>query len=169
MDTVRRLRSESGLTQTELAERARTSQPAIAAYETGRKSPTLATLERLASAAGRELAIGFHPPMTREERRSLALHEAIARKLRENPAAVVGQAWVVLERMRARHPGAARLLDIWAGLLDGPHEHLVDVLCDSAPLARELRHVTPFAGVLSAKERADTYRAFRESEQEVRR
>jgi transcriptional regulator with XRE-family HTH domain len=165
MNTVRRLRAGSGLTQTELAGRAKTSQPAIAAYEAGRKSPTLATLERLAAAAGRQMDIHFHPPMTREERRSLALHEAIARKLGENPGAVVSQARVVLERMRVRHSGAARLLDLWGQLLDGPSEHLVDVLNDRAPLARELRHVTPFAGVLSARERAAVYRAFRDSEQ----
>lgn len=160
-----RLRGESGLTQAELADRAGTSQPTIAAYEAGRKSPSVATLERLATAAGRELAIDFPRAMTREERRSLALHGAIARRLDENPTSVIDQARRVLRKMRALHPGASRLLDIWGRLLDGPPEHLAQVLRDRSPLARELRHVTPFAGVLSAEERADVYRAFRESEQ----
>jgi hypothetical protein len=36
----------------------------------------------------------------------------------------------------------------------------VALLTDHDPWARELRHVTPFGGVLSAAERAEVYRAF---------
>lgn len=166
MNTVRRLRRDAGLTQAELADRAGTSQPAIAAYEAGRKSPSLATLRRLADAAGLEVVVDFQRPLTREELRSLALHEAIARKVDEAPAEAVAQAWVVLRRMQAANPGASRLLDIWERLLEGPPGELAAVLLDRGPLARELRHVTPFAGILSAKERAQVYRAFRAREQE---
>jgi hypothetical protein len=35
---------------------------------------------RLARSAGLEATVIFHPPMTREERRSLALHSAIAKR-----------------------------------------------------------------------------------------
>jgi hypothetical protein len=41
---------------------------------------------------------------------------------------------------------------------------VVDVLLDPHPRARELRQVTPFAGVLSPAERADVYRHFAGSE-----
>jgi hypothetical protein len=41
---------------------------------------------------------------------------------------------------------------------------LLPLLTDPDPWARELRHVTPFAGVLSAAERAEVYRAFANDE-----
>jgi transcriptional regulator with XRE-family HTH domain len=50
------LGSEAGLSQEELAARARTSRTTISAYEHGRKSPTLATASRLLATAGFELA-----------------------------------------------------------------------------------------------------------------
>jgi transcriptional regulator with XRE-family HTH domain len=80
MSAIRTLRRASGLTQAALAQAGHTSQPTIAAYEAGRKSPTLVTVYRLARSAGLEATVIFHPPMTREERRSLALHSAIAKR-----------------------------------------------------------------------------------------
>jgi transcriptional regulator with XRE-family HTH domain len=85
VNEVRRLRNVAGVTQAALAEAAGTSQPAIAAYEAGRKSPTLATLRRLARSVGLEVTVEFVPPLTREERRSLFLHRAIVRTLAEDP------------------------------------------------------------------------------------
>jgi transcriptional regulator with XRE-family HTH domain len=55
------VREQAGLTQTELAERASTSQPAVARLEAGEASPTVATLQRLAAAAGFELSLGVVP------------------------------------------------------------------------------------------------------------
>jgi predicted nucleotidyltransferase/DNA-binding XRE family transcriptional regulator len=52
---IKQARTGAGLTQGELARRAATSQPAIAAYEAGVKIPTAATLDRLLRAAGNEL------------------------------------------------------------------------------------------------------------------
>jgi len=54
---IRRTRAGAGLSQMELAERAGTSQPALARYETGAALPTLPTLERLVSACGRRLQL----------------------------------------------------------------------------------------------------------------
>ena len=48
---------QAGLTQSELAARAGTSQPAVARYEQGRALPTLPTLERLLTACGRHAVI----------------------------------------------------------------------------------------------------------------
>jgi hypothetical protein len=39
-------------------------------------------------------------------------------------------------------------------------EALLPVLTDPSPWARELRHVTPFAGLLGARERAAVIRGF---------
>jgi uncharacterized protein len=52
-----RVRREAGLTQTELAHRAGTSQAMVARYETGAASPTVRTLARLLQAAGHSLVL----------------------------------------------------------------------------------------------------------------
>lgn len=57
-------RRRAGLTQTELARRAGTSQAAISAYESGAKEPTTATLDRLLGVAGRRLTVSpARPPV----------------------------------------------------------------------------------------------------------
>jgi transcriptional regulator with XRE-family HTH domain len=50
------VRAQVGLSQTDLAERAGTSRPTLSAYEHGRISPTLDTLERILAAAGFRLS-----------------------------------------------------------------------------------------------------------------
>lgn len=164
MDTVKGLRRLAGLTQAELAAAAGTSQPTIAAYESGTKSPNLATLRRLADGAGLDMTVLFHPRVTREDRRSLALHRAIAGKLMDDPDSVLAVARENLGRMRSRHPGADELLSEWARLLERSVPEIVHVLADPGLRARELRHVTPFAGVLTARERTDVYRRFADQE-----
>ena len=52
---LRTARTRAGLTQRALAAAAGTSQSAVAAIESGRKQPTVATIERLLAAAGTEL------------------------------------------------------------------------------------------------------------------
>ena len=54
---LRRARVAAGLSQRALAARARTSQAAVAAYETGRKDPTTSTLVRLLAATGARLQV----------------------------------------------------------------------------------------------------------------
>jgi transcriptional regulator with XRE-family HTH domain len=164
MTTVRELRKQVTMTQAELATASKTSQPAIAAYESGRKSPTLRTLTRMASALGLELSVRFVPPLTREDRRSLALHRAIAVKLEADPAQVLDKARTNLEVMRSRHEHAGALLDDWKAILERSVDEVMEVLLDPGIHARELRHVTPFAGVLSPRERASVYAEFRATE-----
>lgn len=143
-----------------------TSQSAIAAYEGGRKSPTWRTVERLTQAVCLEVDVRFFPPLTREERRSQLLHEAVSARLRAEPEAVLSRARDSLARMRALHPGAHLLLDEWQCLLRRPLDALLPVLTDPMPWARELRHVTPFTGILSAAERAHVYRTFAQRERD---
>lgn len=52
---LERVRQRAGLSQEALAARAGTSRPTLSAYEHGRKSPTLATVERILNSAGFEL------------------------------------------------------------------------------------------------------------------
>lgn len=54
---LERVRHDAGLSQEELATRAGTSRTTLSAYEHGRKSPTLATVERLLDSAGFELSV----------------------------------------------------------------------------------------------------------------
>lgn len=54
-DLLERIRRAAGLSQDELARRAGTSRTAVSAYEHGRKSPSLATVDRLLASAGYEL------------------------------------------------------------------------------------------------------------------
>jgi uncharacterized protein len=58
---LRDARRSSGFTQTELAARAGTSQPAVNRYERGAALPSLPTLERLVRAAGRSLVVETSP------------------------------------------------------------------------------------------------------------
>ena len=160
MNPVRWLRQIAGLTQSALAECAGTSQPTVSAYEAGRKSPTLGTVERLARSVGLEAVVEFHPPATREDRRSLALHRAIAERLAADAEAVLDRARENLHRMRAATPGSSQVLEEWGVILNRPVSALQDLLTDSDPWARELRHVTPFGGVLDARERAEVYGKF---------
>ena len=65
-----------------------------------------------------------------------------------------------LIRMRDQNPQAAALLDEWSTLLDLSPERLAANMVDPRPDARELRQVTPFAGVLTQTERSEVYRRF---------
>ena len=58
---IRLARMRAKLTQAELARRAGTSQATISAYESGRKSPTVATLSRLLRASGFDLRARIEP------------------------------------------------------------------------------------------------------------
>lgn len=54
---LREARRRSGLSQAELARRARVAQPVISAYETGRREPGLAMLSKLVEASGNRLRV----------------------------------------------------------------------------------------------------------------
>lgn len=54
-------RTRAGFTQAELARRAKTAQSAIAAYEAGRRQPTMPTLYRILAAAGFDLRVRLTP------------------------------------------------------------------------------------------------------------
>ncbi|GAB2686539.1 helix-turn-helix domain-containing protein [Thalassiella azotivora] len=58
---LERARRSAGITQQELADRAGTSRTAVSAYEHGRKSPSLTTLQRLLQATGFDIDVRPHP------------------------------------------------------------------------------------------------------------
>lgn len=69
---IRIARRKAGMTQAVLAERARTSQAAVSAYESGRRSPSVDTLSRLLAAAGFEVRMRLAEPDTHTEAREIA-------------------------------------------------------------------------------------------------
>ncbi|MBA3743565.1 helix-turn-helix transcriptional regulator [Sporichthya sp.] len=56
-ELITRCRHESRLTLRALAEKSGTSHSTLSAYENGRKSPSLATLQRILDAAGYDLVV----------------------------------------------------------------------------------------------------------------
>ena len=69
---IRMARREAGLTQQALATRAATSQAAISAYESGRRSPSVDTLCRILAAAGFEVRMRMVTPDTHDPTRRAA-------------------------------------------------------------------------------------------------
>jgi transcriptional regulator with XRE-family HTH domain len=60
-ELLKRVRVRHGLTQSQLAARARTSQAAISRIERGLVSPSVATLAQLLDLMGEELDLGAEP------------------------------------------------------------------------------------------------------------
>ena len=161
MNIVQNLRHQAGITQRELAEMGGTSQSTIAAYETGTKSPTLRTVENLARSQNLEMWVTYLPPMTREDKRSLAFHRAIVEMLRKDPVPILSRAVENVERLAGMHPGAHLLFNQWKGWLALTIEDLASKILDPFPESREMRQVSPFSGVLSPKQRVRILRQFR--------
>lgn len=161
MNAVRSLRVLVRATQHEFARRVGTSQSTVAAYESGTKSPTLKTLSRFATSFGLEANIEFSTPMTREERRSLAFHVAIAEILDRAPESARARAQKNLAKLREMHPGARSLLDRWQLWLTLPTDDLKTLMLLTSNAAREMRQVSPFSGLLTANERARILTRFR--------
>ena len=59
-NVISSVREAAGLTLRELAQRAGTSHSAIAAYEAGAKTPSVATVDRIVRAAGFEADVSLH-------------------------------------------------------------------------------------------------------------
>jgi transcriptional regulator with XRE-family HTH domain len=79
---IKSARHAAGLTQSQLANRASTTQPAVAAYESGARTPTVSTLERLLDAGEHDLDIRTRPRV----RRGAASLEQLAHTITEELA-----------------------------------------------------------------------------------
>jgi transcriptional regulator with XRE-family HTH domain len=73
-------RKQSGLTQAQMARIAKTTQSAIAAYEAGRREPTVPVLQRMLEATGHNLLIAF------EADENVYRIADLARDIRETPS-----------------------------------------------------------------------------------
>jgi len=102
-------------------------------------------------------------PLTRKDRFSLALHCLVATELLRNEDSVRNSALTNLETLRRADAdgAAASNIDAWDRLLRGDLEPLIDVLTGTEHAARDLRNVTPFAGVVSDAQRRKLIRTIR--------
>lgn len=166
MNLVRLLRRRAGVTQQDMAAMAETSQSTIAAYETDTKSPTVRTVDRLADSLGMKLVATYVPKLTREEQRSLAYHRGVVEILRNKPAQVMNRARRNLKTLSRVQPGAKMLFDRWEVWLQLPVEDLITNMVDPMPMAREMRQVSPFSGVLNPADRVRILKQFRQDIEE---
>jgi transcriptional regulator with XRE-family HTH domain len=83
MTLIRGAREAAGITQAELAGRASTSQPAVAAYESGSRTPSLGTLERLLAACEYDIELNARPRMRRGAASLAELGRTIGEDLQE--------------------------------------------------------------------------------------
>jgi len=95
----------------------------------------------------------------RIDQRSLALHRAVAEKLRTTPA-LVAIARENLERWAATAGRSSPYLDEWSRILDLPLEDMLRLIEDEGQRMTDLRQSSPFAGVLDPKERWAIYARF---------
>jgi transcriptional regulator with XRE-family HTH domain len=80
---IRDARYAAGITQLELAHRAHTAQPAVAAYESGARTPTILTLERLLQACEHDVEVLALPRVRRGAASLAELAVPIAADLRD--------------------------------------------------------------------------------------
>lgn len=64
-------------------------------------------------------------------------------------------------KMNEDHPEAKPLFDRWRVWLDLPAEELISRMLDPGMTTREMRQVSPFAGLLGPKDRVQILKRFR--------
>jgi len=80
---IRDARKAAHITQLELANRAGTAQPAVAAYESGGRTPSLATLERLLDACEYDIEVIARPRLRRGATSLAELAQMIEKDLKD--------------------------------------------------------------------------------------
>jgi hypothetical protein len=100
--------------------------------------------------------------LTRDQERSIWLHHAVAGKLALDPEGVLATARSNLEGLLAVHAEGRSMpwLAGWATVLQSGAKAVLDMLTSRDELAVELRQNSPFAGVLTERERRTALAAF---------
>lgn len=93
--------------------------------------------------------------LTRDQLRTLWLSHAVAGHLVRDPERVVAHARRNVDKLLGSSArGSAKVwLHEWSQLLDGPIEGVLEALTSRSPRSRELRQNSPFAGILTERER----------------
>ncbi|MFF5177216.1 helix-turn-helix domain-containing protein [Micromonospora sp. NPDC000316] len=105
------------------------------------------------------------PELTRDQLKSLWLHQAVAGSLVTDPDAVLGKARKNLDRLLQQHRETMTevWLKLWQDKIDEGVGAVLRVLTSEDPEAVELRQNSPFAGVLSQSQRKKVLESFTRS------
>jgi hypothetical protein len=95
----------------------------------------------------------------RLDRRSLALHRAIADKLRADPS-LLALAYDNLDRWSKQKGRSQPYWDAWREILARPLEEVLVLMVEESEKMTAMRQSTPFAGVLTPNERWAIYDQF---------
>jgi excisionase family DNA binding protein len=101
--------------------------------------------------------------LSREQERSLWLHQALLGQLLVSPDEVLTKARHNLDRWRSVHRPdgmTRRYLDEWSEVLNSGVDAVVETLTSRTPESCELRQNSPFAGVLPDNTREQVLRSF---------
>ena len=98
--------------------------------------------------------------LTRDQRRSIAYNRALVVELRRDPERGLAVARRNLRRLRELHPFAAPTLALWERALALPLDDLAERMVATDEEACEMRHASPFAGLLDAATRTRVIREF---------
>jgi excisionase family DNA binding protein len=103
--------------------------------------------------------------LTREEEKSLRLHQALLTPMLTDPTVVIAHARDNLDRWTGMHRPdgmTVRYFEEWKRVLDHGLDAIVEVMVSPSQKARELRQNSPFAGVLPDETRLRVLQTFRD-------
>ena len=96
----------------------------------------------------------------RIDQRSIALHRAIAAKLRANPE-LIAIALDNLDRWTPTLPRSRPYFERWREILHRPLAEILELLTEESEQMNALRQATPFAGIREHAERWAIYERFK--------
>lgn len=95
----------------------------------------------------------------RLDQRSLALHFAIAEKIKADPA-LLDKALQNIKRWKAQSSSLSDPLDEWEAIINQGVDKMIEFMRDPSEEATRLRQSSPFAGILTEAERLAIFDAF---------
>ena len=95
----------------------------------------------------------------RIDQRSLAMHRAIADKLRADPS-LLAIAWENLDRWSKNAGRSQPYLDAWRAILQRPLAETLALMVEESETMTAMRQANPFAGILTPRERWAIYDRF---------
>ena len=166
---VRARRTRLGLSQRAAARVCGIPQSMLSRIESGQTDPSVSTLTRVLAGLGAELHLELKSLESggegrREKQRSLWLNRLVVGELTRDPERVLGIARDNIRRWREVHaerPPILAALGQWSDILDEGVESIVATLTGQTEAAEDLRQNSPYAGVLSQKQREQALTSFR--------
>lgn len=98
----------------------------------------------------------IHSDHDRLDRRSLALHQLVADKVRADPG-LLDKARGNVRRWQESHASSSPALAEWEHILAGTTDQITRFLTERSEKATRLRQSSPFTGILTEAERCDIY------------